>query len=213
MYNIINQNIDRIVHSVDEGLDVSIYLSLMSRFRNVNVVQDTEFQAKYCKYWRLYGAGLSQDFRASYFELMEVLRGRPTPTIVEVIRPLYEVPTDNSGRKTLQFSFASKLLHTLDPHKPIYDSMVANFFFLPTPVPNENLEVRLQSLLTSYSFLCTEYERILHLGLLQPSITRFRQEFQVPAAYTDEKVIDTLIWRFVNLLKSGAIRNGLIVYS
>ena len=115
----INGNIERILKSIDEGPDIHTYLSLMNRFWTLNVVQDTEFQSRYCAYWRLYGAGLSQSFRSSYFQLMERLRGSPVPHIGEVTRLLYEIPSNKSGRKTLQFSFASKLLHTHDPHKPI----------------------------------------------------------------------------------------------
>jgi hypothetical protein len=205
MYTIINQNIDRILDSVDEGLDIRTYLTLMSGFRNVNVVQDIEFQGKYCKYWRLYGAGLSQSFRASYFELMEGLRGRPIPTIGEVTRILYEVPSNKSGRKTVQFSFASKLLHTLDPHQPIYDSMVATFYRFSAPGPTKNFEDRLRSFLSFHDFLCTEYKNVLSNGLLQQSITRFRHQFSVPNEYTDEKIIDTLIWRVMDLRKKGVL--------
>ena len=205
MYNIINQNIDRILRSVDEGLDIRTYFALMSRFRNVNVVQDTEFQGKYCKYWRLYGAGLSQSFRASYFELMEGLRGGPIPNIGEVTRILHEVPSNKSGRKTLQFSFASKLLHTLDPHQPIYDSMVATFCRFSVPDPTKTFEARLRSFLAFYDLLSTGYKKILANGLLQQSITRFRHQFSVPNEYTDEKIIDTLIWRVTDLRKKGVL--------
>ena len=203
MYNVINKNIDRIFGSVDKVLDIHTYLNLMNRFRTVNVVQDTEFQSRYCVYWRLYGAGLSQSFRASYFELMEELRGRPVPYIGEVIRPLYEVPSNKSGKKTLQFSFASKLLHTLAPHKPIYDSHVKTFYRFSAPHSMGSFESRLQSLLTFYDFLRAEYEKILEDGLLQELIFRFRRVFSVPDQYTDEKIIDTFIWRTVYLYKKG----------
>ncbi len=205
MYNIINQNIDRILGSVDEGLDIRTYLTLMGRFRNVNVVENTEFQAKYCKYWRLYGAGLSQSFRASYFELMEGIRGRPIPNIGEVTSILYEVPSNKNGRKTIQFSFASKLLHTLDPHQPIYDSMVATFYRFSVPAPTKSFEARLRSFLSFYDFLCTEYKNVLGNELLQQSITRFRHQFSLPSEYTDEKIIDTLVWRAMDLRRRGVL--------
>ena len=32
-----------------------------------------------------------------------------------------------------------------------------------------------------------------------------RRHFQLPAEYTDEKIIDTMIWKFVPLLEKGAL--------
>ncbi len=71
MYEIINCNIGRILDNTDKYLDIRIYLTLLNRFRDVDVTRDTEFQNQYCRYWRLFGAGLGLDFRSAYFELME----------------------------------------------------------------------------------------------------------------------------------------------
>jgi hypothetical protein len=201
MYGIINNNVDQILDSVDEDLDIHTYLTLLGIFRNVNVALDTEFQSKYCRYWRLFGAGLSQNFRSAYFGLLESLRGRPIPSIGEVTRILYEVPSNRKGRKTLQFSFASKLIHTLDPHRPIYDSMVASFYRFTIPVSTKSFELRLQSFLDFYNFLITEYKRVLSDGSIQHPVTYFRRRFSLPGEYTEEKIIDTLSWRAIDLRK------------
>ena len=42
-------------------------------------------------------------------------------TAAEVLQALYRIPTQGNGRRSLQLSFASKLMHTLDPHRPMYD--------------------------------------------------------------------------------------------
>lgn len=213
MYILINQNIDLIISSVDRELDVVSYLTLLTRFANVNARLDRDFQLEYRKYWRLNAALLSESFCNAYFDLMESLRGQDNVEIEVVARRLYQVPTHKNGRQSLQFSFSSKLIHTLDSHRPIYDSLIADFFFFCPPDPNKELDFRLRSLSTFYSFLCHEYERILEQGLLEPSISRFRQIQGVEDAYTDEKIIDILIWRFVTLLRNGALTDGRIVYS
>jgi len=205
MYEIINRNIERILDNINEDLDIHTYLSLLNRFRNVDATRDTEFQDDYCRYWRLFRAGLSQDFRKAYFELMERLRGVLLPSIEEVTRILYEVPSNSSGRKTLQFSFASKLLHTLDPHRPIYDRMVANFYRFSVPNPIKSFEERLQGFLGFYNFLTVEYNRVLTTQALAHPIARFRNQFSVSDDYTDEKVIDTLIWRAMGLREKGLL--------
>jgi hypothetical protein len=204
-YEIINRNIDLILDNVDENLDVRPYLTLLRTFRNVDITRDTEFQKKYCSYWRLFGAGLSQDFRSAYFDLMEGLKGRALQSIGEVTRILSKVPSNSSGRRTLQFSFASKLLHTLDPHRPIHDSMVASFYRFSVPNPTKSLESRLHVFLSFYDFLVVEYKKVLTTQLLEQPIAIFRNHFSVSDEYTDEKIVDTLIWRAMDLQKKGIL--------
>ncbi len=47
-----------------------------------------------------------------------------------ILEGLYHIPTRKKV-KSLQFSFATKLLHTLDTSQPIYDSKVAELLDLP----------------------------------------------------------------------------------
>ena len=74
------------------------------------------------------------------------------------------------------------------------------------------MEAKLKRLLRSYRFLEKEYDRVLKEGLLEPAITTFRKRFNVGNNYADEKIIDTLIWKFVSFARSGAIRDGTILY-
>jgi hypothetical protein len=213
MYSLINRHIDLVLSNVNRDLDIDTYLYLMGTFAKINVAQDEVFQLKYRTYWGLNAARLSHDFCLAYFDLMECLRGNNNFDIEVVSRQLYETPTHKNGRQSLQFSFASKLVHTLEPKKPIYDSRVADFFFFPPLDPTKELDIKLQALLPFYRFLCLEYERVLTKGLLEPSITKFRSTYELDRTYTDEKIIDTLIWRFVTLLRSTALRDGSIRYS
>jgi hypothetical protein len=48
-------------------------------------------------------------------------------TLGRIVQTLYVASTRQDGRKTVQFSFATKLLHIADPSLPIYDSLVAEF--------------------------------------------------------------------------------------
>jgi hypothetical protein len=213
MYRLINQNIDLILTTLDYHLAIETHLSILRRFNQGDVRHDTSFHLDYRRYWGLNAARLSETFCLAYFDLMEGLRTNHNIDTETVVRHLYQLPTHKKGRQSLQFSFASKLVHTLDPHKPIYDSLVADFYFFRPPDPNKELDFRLRSLSTFYRFLCHEYERVLEQALLEPSILRFRQIQGVDENYTDEKIIDTLIWQFVTLLRKGALTDGHIVYS
>ena len=99
----------------------------------------------------------------------------------------------------------------VDPRLPACDRMVETFYFLPRSYSG-TAEKKLANLAQSYRFLVTEYDRILREGLLDPAIDGLRRRFKLTPDYTDQKVIDTLIWKFVPLLKSGALRDGSVVY-
>jgi MacB-like periplasmic core domain/FtsX-like permease family len=85
--------------------------------------------------------------------------------------------------------------------------MVETFYFLPRSYAGKP-EKKLENLLASYRFLVKEYDRILREGLLAGALHTFRRHFCLPPLYSDQKIIDTLIWKFVPFLESGALRDG-----
>lgn len=64
-------------------------------------------------------AGLSKDIKCYFFYLLE----KREANLEYILSELYEIPT-LKGKNTMQFSFATKLLHTIDNDKPIFDSRV-----------------------------------------------------------------------------------------
>ena len=213
MYAIINQHVDALLNSINPQVDIDPYVWLLGELPNRNVAQDQEYQRIYRRYWQLNPARLSKEYLAAYFGYLEQLKAKPENVMVETVtRHLFLTPTHGNGRQSLQFSFASKLVHMLNPEQPVYDSMVESFFFLPSGGANETTEQKLIRLLASYEFLHTEYGRVLDQELLAQAITQFRARFGVNEAYTDRKIIDTLIWKFVGFLKDGAVRDGVVVY-
>ena len=179
---------------------------------NRDVAHDEEFQKKYCSYWALNGAGLCQSFRVEYFRLLERQKRSPgNADVGQVARSLYETPVNSTGKRALQFSFASKLIHMVNTESPLYDRMVEAFYFLPRSYTGK-FEKKLDDLLASHRFLVKEYDRILREGLLAGALTTFRRHFCLPPLYTDHKIIDTLIWKLVPFLEGGALRDGSVAY-
>jgi hypothetical protein len=66
-------------------------------------------------------------------------------------------------------------------------------------------------LVAFHGFLTQEYARVLNGGLLASAIQEFRLRLN-PQHFTDEKIVDSLIWAFVALLRKGALPKGQIVY-
>jgi hypothetical protein len=212
MYRLINANVDRLLAEIDRTDDVKRYEWLLKEVWNRNVARDSEFQREYCKYWGLNAARLANQFRAAYFRYLEEHKNDPNLSVEAVASHLYDVASHRGGRRCLQFAFSTKLVHTLRPDKPIYDSMVEDFFFLPSGPEKETVDAKLERLLASYRFLVNEYLRVLQQRLLADAISGFHEHFQVGPGYSDYKVIDALIWGFVTFLRSGAVRNGDVVF-
>jgi hypothetical protein len=213
MYDLINRHVARLLDSIKREGDIDPYVWMIQCLPNVDVSRDVKFQGVYRRYWQLNPARLSPDFCTAYFSLLEQSKHAPDRTTVEAVaRALLRIPTHSNGRESLQFSFASKLVHMVRPRLPVYDSMVESFFFLPSSDTQKTVEDKLKNLLQSYSFLVDEYDRVLRNELLAPAIAAFRQRFRLDAQYSDEKVIDTLIWRFVGYLRKGAFRDKSVEY-
>ncbi len=216
MYNIINSNIDLILAHPKFVQDIADYLRLLEGFREADVSRDTLFQSEYQKYWKMNAARLDGAFYAAYFDLLEKSKENNDLNVERIVETLYRA----HRQKGLQFSFASKLVHMIKPHKPIYDSFVASFYFyIPlakTPQKrNESddryferdINTRLTYFREFYDYLIKEYARIIECNLLQPSINVFRNHFPQCTAdnCTCERVIDYLIWYFVDAVRSRRI--------
>ena len=205
MYSLINKNINDILKSIERD-HVKKYDWLIE---NIHQIESSNYQTSYKTFWRLHGAGLSSEYCSTYFQFLKQHLQEPIK-IKELIKSLFKEPVNSSGRKSLQFSFISKMLHMADRHLSIYDSLISSFHFFE---PNRGLsfEERVDELISFYEFLNFEYNRILKNSLLQESIETFRERFK-PIHFTDEKIIDSLIWAFTSYAFNGAVINKSVVF-
>jgi hypothetical protein len=206
MYNLINTNIQLVLRKIRSEW-ISEYDWLIA---NLQYCHTAQYQHRFKVFWRLNAARLNNNFCNAYFQALQNARTNP-PDLSNLAVQLYATPTHGNGRKSLQFSFASKLVHMVSPSVPIYDSLVAAFYFYVEPNRKLPLQQRVALLVAFHNFLTCEYQRILAQNLLAPSIAAFRSHF-TPRHFTDEKVIDSLIWGYVSLLKGGAAVQKQITY-
>ena len=209
MYYLINNHIETLIQLI-EGNHITDYDWLV---QNIAHVANPIYQSRYRTFWRLNAALLSPNYCAVYFQrLQDGLNNNNPPQIAELANELYQIPTHSNGRQSLQFSFCSKLCHMLNRQIPIYDAMIRDFYFFTEPTSNLPLPQRINEYAQFHHFLIDEYNRILNQGLLAQSIQAFRAHFN-PQHFTDIKVIDSLIWAFVSLLKNGGVMDGIIHYA
>ena len=206
MYHLIENNCTAIISFISRA-HVAEYDWLM---QNAALSGSTAFQARYKHFWRLNAARLSPTYCNAYFKELHSAQFKTTSPD-KVATKLFATPTHRNGRQSMQFSFATKLVHTANPTLPIYDSLIAAFYFFQEPSQKLPLSKRIAHLMAFQGFLVQEYQRILRKKLLVRSISSFRKQLQ-PQHFTDEKVIDSLLWAVVSMLKRGALVGGQIIY-
>lgn len=186
-YDEINASIAVILQSVNP-MHVTEYDWLV---QNLHHVAEADYQRRYKNYWRLNGAGLSQQFCEIYFQRLQDANNN-VPQLGILVNQLYEIPI-RPNKHALQFSFCTKLCHMLNRRLPIYDSKIRAFYNFRAPSYTLSIQQRIERFVDFHQHLVTEYNRVLHDGLLGESIQAFRQFFH-PQHFTDIKVIDSLIW-------------------
>lgn len=81
-----------------------------------DVSTDAEYKKKFAGYYRM--RYVSQPYRERFFSLFESTKHDKDVSFADIARDLFQV----DGRH--EFSFITKMLHTIDPSRPIYDSQV-----------------------------------------------------------------------------------------
>jgi len=133
-----------------------VYRFITSRLANTSDVStDPVFQFVFRSYYRLDNAGLGEKFKVEYFRLLQQQRGCQQPIALhDVCHTLAQYETRRQ-KQSLQFSFATKLIATLDPEMPIYDSYVASVFGFNPPYHVKDFSRRLGRFVIFYEELCT----------------------------------------------------------
>lgn len=105
---------------VDDGVydKIDIYAQIMNKVQTVNVSVDHNFKDTFCEYYGLNGF-TDLSFQNDFFNYMQQIKSKnPLPSYRDVMEQLWK----QTGR--VDYSFSSKLLHTLNPNSPILDRHV-----------------------------------------------------------------------------------------
>jgi hypothetical protein len=185
--------IDNLEH---ESIDV--YNFLQTEFKKQAVDQNYLFQFVYRSFYRLDNAGLSKEFKDTYFRIMEECRNQTVDDLTEIIMRLYQIKR-LKGDNSVQFSFATKLMNTIQPDYPIYDSEVATVFNFPTDCIGD-LDKRIGRYIGQHATIIETYREIIQDNLLKSSIDMFDDKFKNNRLSSNKK-LDFIVWSTGKLLK------------
>ncbi|MBB2482484.1 hypothetical protein H5P36_20135 [Bacillus sp. APMAM] len=193
----INENAKSIISNLEEE-SVSVYFFLYQEFLKGDVTLNPIFQFVYRSFYRLDNAGLTPEFKTTYFELMQQYRNEPSIDPVEIVNKLYSYKR-RKGDHSIQFSFTTKLINTIDPKYPIYDSEVARVFQFST-YHLKDIDKKIARYLQQQDIIIHTYSRIIKEKLLEKPIAQFDTRFnnyELPLT----KKLDFIFWSYGKLLR------------
>lgn len=196
---LINTNLADILDYIDKE-SIVVYDFLRSRYKQIseepkkNTANDYLFKFVYRTYYRLDNAGLTDDLKNKYFELLD----SKTIDLEILLNKLYDIKSLR-GYNTVQFSFATKLLHTINNDLPVYDSYVAHIIDIK---PSGTGKVqKISSCLKCYADLKDLYANLRVNDEMKALISKFKETFPEIADISDVKCIDFMLWAYGKLIK------------
>jgi len=158
------------------------YQWLQAKVLKCNVTTDREFQRRFTAFYRV---RRNSEWRREFFALMESSKSGGI-NFSEALQAIHR----STGR--IEASFASKLVATLDPSKPVIDKFVLRCFKLR--LPNWGLADREENTIELYGKLCLKYDGFM----TSPDGVKIRNMFdeRYPnAKIMDIKKIDLVLWQ------------------
>lgn len=176
------------VRDIDTALSkirgsIRTYYWIQSNLRSCDVSTNRDFQRRFNGFYRV---RRSREWQQHYYRLMERSKIRK-PAFKSILAAI---------RKTtnrLEPSFASKLVATIDPNKPVIDQHVLNYFGLKMPVYGR--KNREEGIVEIYGQLVEKYKMLMN-GNGQIMQARFKRFYSnMNNQISDLKKMDFVLWQ------------------
>ena len=169
--------------SIGRCLGFETYKQIMVRMNNdASLVNDVDFQKKFDGYYKI---RKNAEWRRTYYELFEHIRNDNDPTFEYIIRKLYECGT-------VEPSFSSKMLATINPNKPIWDSNVLRN--LGKTLYGRTPEERLENAIQIYRDIESEIGDFINSQRGENYINEFNMMFPEYTDFNPYKKVDFYLW-------------------
>lgn len=167
---------EKIIQSISQK-SVEDYKYIQREFQRENITRNDEFQSRFKSFYRMNPAHLSNEFYSRFFEILESNRSSEIVDLEGIVRDLYKCKR-KKGDNSIQFSFVTKLAHTIKPDVyPIYDSKVVKLFGLGKHYYEYDTDRKIQKYLKKYQIIQDTYDYILNNGVLNSTMRLFDKKF------------------------------------
>ena len=195
-------NLKKAKHDIEEVLkdpalkikyQIELYADLM-RIIQINEKITPIVRYAYERYYGMNQAGIDIIWKNNYFDIANDIFRKPKDTIRSLTLKDLLIEIGPCG-KSVQPSFVSKLLHTLNDNEPIYDSCVRTFLGIGNPKGNTT-EARMESAVYIYEKEIKDgfYENDKYIELRKMMLKIFDKKYSVGVDVSDVKKLDFVIW-------------------
>lgn len=163
---------------------IAQYAHLMETFPRCDVACDLDFQRNYNAFYRVQRR--KECWYRSYYALMQGFKGSLV-TFDSVLDAIFQ----NTGR--YEPSFASKLVATLDPSKPVWDVHVLANTGHPAPSYSHASKISLAKV--AYKSITHWYADFLESSEGQLCVSEFNRLVPEHIEFTSLKKVDFILWQ------------------
>ena len=159
------------------------YARIQCTARKTDVSSDVDFQRFYNRFYRV---RRNAEWQTHYYAIMEREKPNPDTSFESVLREMHEL-TGN-----VEASFTSKMIATLHPNRPIWDSLV--LARLDLRLRGTTTQAKLENAVEVYGKIVSWYETYLATDDTEKNIRLFDELLPGYAWLTPVKKIDFLLW-------------------
>ncbi|MBQ7541939.1 MAG: hypothetical protein IJT44_06565 [Clostridia bacterium] len=160
------------------------YACIMRQVRATNVSSDEDFQRTFAGFYKV---RRNAAWRKAYFDLFEANKHDRDVSFASILRSMF----GSTGR--IEASFSSKMLATLRPEMPIWDSIVLAALHVK-PCRDSDKQKRLERTIELYDSIVCRYDRFASLPESDALVRAFDAAFPEYVGFSKTKKIDFLIW-------------------
>ena len=196
----IEGNAQQIINNIDAE-SIELYIKLKSEFEKPDVSENYIFQTVFRAFYGLDNVGFNEDFKSKYFNLLKNYRNQDTFDVEKVFIDLHIIK-NFKDKDSIIFSFASKLMCTVDDSLPIYDKEVCDVFSFTEPV-DDDFAMVIDILLDQYEGIQNLFKEIIDWNLLPITFRLFDEKFKGNNLSLTKK-LDFIFWSLgkLKILKS-----------
>lgn len=159
------------------------YSNIMKKFLKTNVALDEDFQRTFTGFYRI--RRNKELFLSKYYSYMESLKGKDV-SFKDIISKV------NTFLGTIEPSFSSKMLATLNPSMPVWDQYVLANIGVSAP---SQYSKTIDKCIDVYSKIVSWYESFLKTDEAKEMIELFDKQLPRYSHFTNIKKIDLMFWQ------------------
>ena len=193
--NIINPK-DAMIQSLHDACSFNAYKKTLDLSKNI--ATDVDFQKNFTNYYRV---RRDVDWLQEFYNFFEKNKNNKTITFEEILRHLSNIehkvkrtPNNPTGKaKTVEASFASKMLATINPDHCIWDSQVLRFLGIELDYLLSH-DDKINECIAIYYQIETEVTDFIQTKEGKECIAMFDKTFPSCVNFSEYKKIDFYLW-------------------